>query len=245
MSEMGEAALVEKLLEHQAEDCPFCKENQKPKGAPKSNAEPLWDEDAAAARKEAIGNSSGELEKHMSISRPTDWVLKHPVYNCAREELELEGHRVTANPHHLIPGNESLKEVPDLLKWIFEGEGHIEADIGYDVNNGDNGIWLPSNNSMRSNRLGNSSWECETVKMTYVNAAQPGHGTFHDRHLRYSDFVRKILQKIADRMDGIDARANCPYKTEKGTNRFKPPYALVQRLNTDFREARSANGHGA
>jgi hypothetical protein len=240
MPEMGEAAtaaLINKLLDHDENDCPFCKENQKPENTPESNIKAEWDEDAAVARHEAIGNDADELERKLKAKgepRPKDWTLEHGVWNCQHEEpdgLDLKNHRITPNPHHLIPGNESLKLVPALLKWIFAGEGHIEADIGYDVNNGENGIWLPSNNSMRKNVIGNASWECETVKITYANAAQPGRGSFHDRHVDYSEFVQKILKKIANRMEGRDARADCPYKTEKGSEKYKPPYALIERLN--------------
>jgi hypothetical protein len=35
--------------------------------------------------------------------------------------------------------------VPALLKRIFEQEGCIENDVGYDVNRRQNGMWLPSN----------------------------------------------------------------------------------------------------
>jgi hypothetical protein len=58
---------------------------------------------------------------------------------------------------------------------------------------------------------------------------------FHDRHLNpYSSFVREILEKISNRMWGIEAQnPNCPYKTEGESEDelYEPPYALVSRLN--------------
>ena len=36
-----------------------------------------------------------------------------------------------------------------MLAWIFAENGKISVDIGYSVNNAENGVWLPSNNAMR------------------------------------------------------------------------------------------------
>lgn len=59
-------------------------------------------------------------------------------------------------------------------------------------------------------------------------------GLFHDRYIdRNSEFVQKILNKIAVRMNCLQAQdPKCPFKVEKDQNtRYKPPYALVNRLN--------------
>lgn len=237
--EKAHVALMEEILEHNEKDCPFCKENKPPEKL-ESNIEQSWDDDQLTNDKywtEKIGNDSGDLEKDMEAAgypRPKDWRLKMPVYKCGKQrhssEVDLgEDHIVKANPHHLIPGNASLKKCRALRKWIFASEKKITGDIGYDINNDRNGIWLPSNNAMR----GDSRWDCETVKMTYANASQPGRGSFHDAHVDYNKFVKRLLKRVADRMEGIDVKNNCPYKTEKDENsdKFKPPYALVSRLN--------------
>ncbi len=234
MSQLGESALMAKILEHKHDDkeCPFCQKNEDVKPEGESSKEQDWDDDERTKDDywtKKIGNNSGTLETNMTNNgepRPDDWTLKHTVYNCRFKKIDLpDNHKITPNPHHLIPGNESLKEAEKLLKWIYASENHIEEDIHYDVNNAENGIWLPSNNSMR----GNSDWKCETVKLTYANAAQPGRGCFHDRHIDYSRFVQKLLNKIADKMGHKDAI--CQYNTEKSGDKFKPPYALVPRLN--------------
>lgn len=79
---------------------------------------------------------------------------KHWTIDLRPLGLDNPQHKIVANPHHLIPGNESLKKATTLLPWIFGDEGKIENDIGYNVNNASNGVWLPSNNSMR----GHSYW---------------------------------------------------------------------------------------
>jgi hypothetical protein len=224
---------IDEVVEHQEDSCPFCRENEKPDPLPVSKIVDNWDEDKAAARHDMIGNSSGTLETNMKAEgnpRPTDWRLRHEVRKCNGETLDLgDDHVVKANPHHLVPGNESLKKCPQILKWIFEKEGLITNDIGYDVNRAQNGVWLPSNNGMR----GNPDYACETVKITYANAAQPNGGSFHDRHVDYSKFVKRTLKKIADRMDGIEAQQpDCEYKTDKQSDgKFNPPWALVHRLD--------------
>ena len=100
-----------------------------------------------------IDNASGELDRKMKSDghpRPKHWTID-------RRPLGLDNpqHKIVANPHHLIPGNESLKKATTLLPWIFGDKGKIENDIGYNVNNASNGVWLPSNNSMR----GHSYWK--------------------------------------------------------------------------------------
>jgi galactose-1-phosphate uridylyltransferase len=213
------------ILEHE-EDCPFCKSNEKEKPAnPVSKDDNDLEEDSDAR---LIRNSSGELDQKMAAAkapRPHDWFI-----DMAKIGGRQRQHQVIANPHHLIPGNESLKKATELLPWIFGNKGKIENDIGYNVNNASNGVWLPSNNGMR----GNAKWRNGSFKGKYVVLAMDkARHHFHDRHANpYSASVTEILNKIAERMNGIDARAKCPYKTEKGQEGlFKPPYALVARLN--------------
>lgn len=216
------------ILEHDAADCPFCKSNEmeKPDPIPKSKDVADWEEDPVSDTC-LIGNSAGELERNMSEGRPQNWIID------IHDDLKMQkDHKITPNPHHVIPGNESLKNAQELLKWIFADKGKIENDIGYNVNNGENGIWLPSNNSMR----GVAWWPGSTNigwKIIYAEKAmRAGNGQFHDRHNSpYSHFITQILQKIADRMNGIDA-PGCPFKPEQKTDgKYPAPYALVSRLN--------------
>src|SRR6266478_2657948 len=47
-------------------------------------------------------------------------------------------------PHHLIPGNEAMKghEIEKYLKK--GGSSKVRADTGFNINDAQNGIWLPS-----------------------------------------------------------------------------------------------------
>lgn len=224
MTQIGEAAMIGLITEH-TKKCELCTE---PKTPPKlkSNADANWEEDPG----EAIGNSSGALEDAMTGApyndpRPADWTISGTVAGTT-----FNDHLVVPNPHHLIPGNESLKQ-SNLLDWIFESD-KIKADVGYDVNNAENGVWLPSNNGMR----GNAKWANPNVKKWYVlKAMEEAGGHFHDRHGDpYSKTVTKILNKIADRMNGVKILGmDCPYnkKKAKGSDKFEPPFYLYVRLN--------------
>lgn len=215
------------ILKHDKKDCPFCKSNdvEKPDNIVSKDENDLEED----CDKRLISNASGELDRNMAganAPRPRDWFIDISQLGCSSRP-----HRVIANPHHLIPGNESLKKATELLKWIFGAKNLIESDIGYNVNNQRNGVWLPSNNGMRGNRKWKSG---SAFKAKYAALAMDkAGGHFHDRHnTPYSQSVTEVLNKIADRMNGIDSRANCPYKTEKGEDgKYTPPYALVARLN--------------
>jgi hypothetical protein len=161
--------------------------------------------------------------------RPNDWKISGTI-----GKVTVTDHVVKPNPHHLIPGNESLKQ-SEILPWIFASD-EIEADIGYDVNNAVNGVWLPSNNAMRSNAEPPRpcSWDNDKVKTDYVILAMDeSDGHFHDRHVDYSKFVVKVLNKIANRMLGLPfLNMDCPYVTEPApSGKAKPPYFLYIRLN--------------
>lgn len=206
------------ITEHDS-PCELCEDKEKPPKK-KTDGIPDWDDDPDGA----IDNSSGKLETSMAGQgdpRPTDWRFTGKL-----GRRKVQGYNLIPNPHHLVPGNESLKE-SDIQEWIFESD-KIEADIGYDVNNYMNGIWLPSNNEMR----GDGGWE--GIKAQYaIRAMRATKLHFHDRHVTYSKFVTKILNKIAARMDGAkDITVDCPYNKKKGAGgKFKPPYYLYWRIN--------------
>jgi A nuclease family of the HNH/ENDO VII superfamily with conserved AHH len=223
MTEIAEGVMMSFITEHTS-PCELCSEAEKPPKR-KTNVDANWEDDPGAA----IGNDSGDLEdamKAQGLPRPTDWRISGKV-----GRLDLSDHVVTPNPHHLVPGNESLKQ-SNLLEWLFEGD-KINGDVGYDVNNDRNGVWLPSNNAMR----GNPAWSDAAVKRDYVikaMAVEVSGGHFHDRHGRpYSQFVTKILNKLADRLNGVKhVDVNCPYETSKGADgKYNPPFYLYTRLN--------------
>jgi len=142
---------------------------------------------------------------------------------------------LTCAAHHCIPGQESLKR-SQLLQFMVKkgdseaikggsfGDGQVWADVGYDVNGLQNGVYLPGNYAV--SRLG--KWDSTDdldedgpedntpappgtlptlsggVKIDNTNtqwqyvkqAVKLVPGQFHDRHEPYSDFVLSVLDKI-------------------------------------------------
>lgn len=160
-------------------------------------------------------------------------------------------------PHHLIPGNESLKGsgvVPFLgdenairhygqTSYIKDG-----LSANYDVNHAKNGVWLPSPYALsmsnqwpsddgleivkkrKGQRIAN---ETEALRMAYVAAAIEAAGgrQFHMRHEIYSKEVRKALDAIGKRLK-IMMRGACPIAAKSKENgKIDPPMGLTARLN--------------
>jgi len=134
--------------------------------------------------------------------------------------------------HHLIPGNEAWPK-SKLYRWIDKRKGHIKGDIGYDVNNERNGVDLPGHTPV-------SNWTAKSGRFrkdyAFASMRAAGARQFHDRHPAYSDFVVRVLNKIAA---PLDARVNdsagcgeddCP--GNKAEKPFDPPYNLLARLYT-------------
>jgi hypothetical protein len=162
-------------------------------------------------------------------------------------------------PHHLIPGNESLKGseiVPfmgddDSIAEYAEGQlSHIKQgfSICYDVNSDENGVWLPSPYALSmknewpakpsikviKKRFGQEvADETEDFKTAYVaESIKTSEGRqFHMRHKAYSDKVREILKSVAQRLC-LMATGGCPIATDsEDDEKFDPPFGLVGRLN--------------
>lgn len=160
-------------------------------------------------------------------------------------------------PHHLIPGNESLKNssvVPFLgdknAIQHFGTESHIKdgMTVGYDVNDAKNGVWLPSPYALsmsnqwpsddglevikkrHGQRVAN---ETEALRMAYVAAAieVSGNRQFHMRHVDYSKEVKKALNAIAERL-ALMAGGSCPIAAKsENDSKYDPPMGLPSRLN--------------
>lgn len=160
-------------------------------------------------------------------------------------------------PHHLIPGNESLKGsgvVPFLgdenAIQHFGKTSHIKKGLSanYDVNHAKNGVWLPSPYALsmsnqwpsddgleivkkrKGQRVAN---ETEALRMAYVAAAIEASGNlqFHMRHNDYSRAVRKALDKIGERLKAM-MRGTCPIAAKSKENgKIDPPMGLTARLN--------------
>ncbi len=180
-----------------------------------------------------------------------------PVYKKSSSDEDYE---VQYAPHHLIPGNGSLKGsavVPfmgdsDSIDEYSEGQASkIKEDgfIGYDVNAAENGEWLPSPYALsmcndwpsekdvqvlKRRRLGDFKGISEEFKTAYVAAAiETFDRQFHMSHGDYEDKVREILDTVAERLALMSDGGICPeaQKNKSSDGKFDPPYGLVARLN--------------
>jgi hypothetical protein len=147
----------------------------------------------------------------------------------------------TVAAHHLIPGNASLyNSANDLQQYMIKGKTieskdgkkwKIKYHIGYNVNGAHNGVWLPGNYAIRVGasptgvswgKMGNDDWQ-----LNYVAAcAKVAKGQFHDAHTDYSDSVRDLLNKIAEKLN----YHQCNCELCKSVTEVSPPYLIKQRL---------------
>jgi hypothetical protein len=178
-------------------------------------------------------NSSGQL----GTALDTEWKNGQKLYLPHLDKVKFGtgpsgrlNHTATYNPHHLIPGDASWPKT-SLKKWM--DEGHVEHDIGYNVNSYENGIDLPSSNEMR----GNWTFRTPDFQNRYAFAAMQVDSQtrqFHDAHKAYSDFVVNVLEKIAARLEKIETDGGCgdPDCSMKGTKKkpFPTPVDLLPRV---------------
>ncbi|HEV8263942.1 MAG TPA: hypothetical protein VGQ06_03255 [Gemmatimonadales bacterium] len=176
--------------------------------------------------------------------------LEHAI-QCAYE--------VQYAPHHLIPGNASLKN-SIVVRYL----GHSDAIkhygsvskikdkqfCGYNVNAAENGVWLPSPYALSNNnewpaqggidaikeRRGRAQGDTvdeETFKMAFtVKAIEQAGGQlqFHMAHPDYSNKVREMLNTIGTRLWLISI--SCPFAAGTAQDgKWNLPAGMVERLN--------------
>lgn len=164
-------------------------------------------------------------------------------------------------PHHLVPGNESLKGNPlvaflgaeSVITHFADGQSSVIIDgksVGYDVNRAANGVWLPSPYaiSMGSNIWGNEAGLValeaadgsaavglvHQFRAAYVaeSIRVGGDRQFHMRHVDYSALVSKILAKIAEKLYKM-VKGACPLdKGKTADDKVNPPMGLSGRLDS-------------
>jgi hypothetical protein len=273
MTQLGESIAPGDLLsdeEHSEKTCPWHQKNQ---GQGSEMEEPIPDDDAPDA---IPANKGGTLGKNLTAAGDTTpdatevtitYVKGSKLrYKAGRKTKTVQTYKESDEdvpydlqyaPHHLIPGNESLKNsgvVPFMgdkssIKK-YSNASHIKKNqfIGYDVNSAKNGVWLPSPYALSNKngwpaeqgmdvlkkRPGIDLSQTEDFKEAYVaeSIRQSGNLQFHMRHVDYSDMVRKTLDAIGDKMAGM-ASGNCPIAAMSASEdgEFDAPYGLVGRLN--------------
>lgn len=174
-----------------------------------------------------LTNDSSKLGINLG-HRPT-WRISVP--DEANGQKIMRSCDVVPAAHHLIPGNASLKKVPKMLDLIEASRGKIQADIGYDVNSQQNGIWLPASYGVRADSAFGKTWTAYSFQNDYARAAMKRAGAqFHDAHPKYSDKTIKTLRSIADKVT-LKKPQKCGVCDKQISEEARPPYGLVGRLN--------------
>lgn len=123
---------------HSKGSCPFCKDKK--------------EDDEKLKSKLGADNASSKLASSLAgvgESRK-DVGFEHDDYGS-----------YSAEPHHLVPGNEAMKG-HDIEKWLgTKASGtKVLADTGFDINSARNGKWIPSITD--ANRICN--WDTVVIK---------------------------------------------------------------------------------
>lgn len=223
MPEFGEGVSIDEIvsIEHD-EYCYFCNAKEDPR-VEENELSNDYDEDLDldGPFDGTFKNDAGKLGRALGASPPRKIMV---------DGTEVE---VLAAAHHLIPGNAALKK-SDLFKsskylWT---DGRSGGNIGYNVNSAANGRWLPGNYAVRP-----WSTKGEDFKKKYAHAAMKAYqAQFHDAHDSYSKFVRRVLDKIHDKLEATESIL-CPESKKKGSTQRAPEsdppfYDLVPRLHT-------------
>lgn len=233
MAEIGESIAVAVLMES-SDPCDWCKQGgEEPPDIPNH----LHDEEDPVSVGGVLDNIPENALKNDSSALGRA-IGSRPQWNIAAPNNPSVSTTITPGAHHLIPGHASLKDVPALLKYIRKSDGLIKADIGYDVNAEENGVWLPGSYGVNPDNAatGKSKWSAYAHQAQYAGAAMRAAGAqFHDSHPAYSLNVKGTLNSIAEKLDAHRAQHpdRCPYcgKSNKADDKITPPYGLVRRLH--------------
>jgi hypothetical protein len=209
-------------------------------------------EDPPGADEVTITYQKGALIKYTGGKKPKT------VQTYAETDDE-EPYALQYAPHHLIPGNESLKGSAlvaflgddDVIGEFAGGQASVikkGLSAGYDVNRAANGAWLPSPYAL-SNKNGwpaapgiqvikkrgdaRVAEQTEDFKTAYVAAAieAAGDRQFHMRHNEYSEKVGEILAAMHVRLAKM-ATGLCPLaESSEADDKYAPPPGLKARLD--------------
>jgi hypothetical protein len=267
MTQIGEMVSPPEFIsdeEHSESTCPW-HEKADPAGDPMEAQAP--DEDSSAMP----ANLGTKLGRNIEDSPPSAKTLRIPfrkdqVFTYGKGKVVQTYEKYVEHefplqyaPHHLIPGNESLKGSPIVAYLGDDGVIDIykkgiaskirKGSVGYDVNRGRNGVWLPSPYAL-SNA---NEWPAqagiaalvrrqggpvlidliEQFKAAYVAASihESGQRQFHMRHNDYSRKVTEILEAIANKLAFVAQHCPLVPATDKKSDKYDPPYGLVGRLD--------------
>jgi hypothetical protein len=182
MTQIGEGVDVG-MIDTDDGDCPFDHESPKP---PTVSNKLIGNGTTLASRMKAGASThlyAPLREDQAAIQNPRD-IASHPFHQKAKVvsivatdsasgEIHTHLYPVTCAAHHLIPAQESLQDSPLLAYMVKKGEGGdsakrkvsgvfsdglVWANVGYDVNGSENGVFLPGSYAVGGGRGGMGLW---------------------------------------------------------------------------------------
>ena len=279
MTQLGEAVDVGVFVsddeKHSEKTCPWHKEEESSSANPMDPQE--VDEDSHGSIPANMGKKLGDNLRRAKDDPPNADKVEiaykagavigfkqagknKRVQTYEKVTADLYDYRLQYAPHHLIPGNESLKGSEVL---VYMGDDPVIKNyeptegsrikkgksINYDVNAADNGVWLPSPYALSNSnkwpsqdgisailkRLGQlEADQAEAFKNAYVAASieASGHRQFHMRHEKYSYKVQEILNAMGDKINVLAQKCPVVDKGKDADDKVDPPGGLKGRLNT-------------
>lgn len=237
-------------LDHNEEDCPFCKAKEKPDPlenklldkdpAEKMDAQAKADVEPPIAKDIAIAY---QKFKNDSSLLTTALRALDPNLGSAME-ITIKGKKFTSQTaaHHLIPGNGSFK--PSTLfkaqQYLWK-DGKVGGNIGYNVNDDANGVFLPGCYAYLG-RWGSGGAKFDAIQehkdagvdaKLYAEESIKQQGKhFHNAHSEYNTFVMKVLNDINSKLKITTTVCNeAKDEKEKPPEERKPLLKLITTLN--------------
>lgn len=226
--ELGETVAVDVASEKHDSSCFFCNSKEEPREEFNELEDHLAEDDLDDSLGEyKFKNDAGKLGKAMG-GKP----------DAKKVTVGSNVFDASVAAHHLVPGNAALKksQLFKSEKYLWK-DGTAKGNIGYNINNGNNGVWSPGNYGVRPWGGGGTEFQNKfeiEPKMFAYKAIEAWRTQFHDAHEDYSVFVRKALDEIYDKLEKQQTLW-CPEakeKREKKPDEKSPMYILVSRLNT-------------
>ncbi len=238
MPELGEPIAPPQFVQdavHSESTCPWHNEDKPPEATPMDPAADNEDSAAGSVLQPMAANNGKKLGVNMGGKEDTTINVIYPGSATPKEES------LQWAPHHLIPGNASLKNsavVPYLgadsvIKSFGSGSKIKDGQtVGYSVNDATNGVWLPSPYALSMK----GKWPADVASKTaYVEAAidsTEGISQFHMCHSNYSIAVKEILEELGAKLTLITTNDVCPLANASTSDKFDAPMGLKPRLNT-------------
>ncbi len=245
MTELFEPVSLAKLdhSDHDEETCAFCKEPQKPTTENNDLIDSFNEDineipglmDEGMAHKNCAGTlgtnleGNGQTQIEISVTL-TGWTPVLPVQSAA---------------HHILPGYGSVR--PSKIMKFLHVQGMAQGNIGYDVNNYENGVWLVGNYALRgkddlpgwgakgtsfTTKTGIAPYEYAKAAITKTNRQ------FHDAHSDYNNKVLEALDLIAKKFE-LTQDVWCEHAKKPDKPEDQQLFMLVNRLNTTSRRLKS------